>query len=123
MLKSDSEVCRNGRFSNAAFTARDRDDVLYSRNSGGANTRACTGRRRVDVDQNFCAANTIELAQDFLGIVFYGRRNIGIVGGKRKLHFDVAIVDIDSLDQTKRDDVATKSRITDRAERVANLFF
>jgi len=67
----------------------------------------------VDVDQNFCAANTIELAQDFLGIVFYRRGNIRVVGSERELHFDFAVVDLHIFDKTERHDVAAKSRISD----------
>ena len=123
LFKRDGEICRDGRFSNATFAAGNGNDVLDSRNLGGADARACARRWRVDVDQNLCAANTIESAQDLLGVIFYRRGNIWIVSRKSELHFDVAIVDVDSLDQTKRNDVSTKSRITNRAQRAANLFF
>ena len=55
----------------------------------------------MDIDQNFCAENTIELAQDFFRIVFYGRRNIGIVSGKCELHFDFAAINLDTFNETE----------------------
>src|ERR1700737_4948869 len=123
LFKRDGEICRDGRFSNATFATRNCNDMLYSRNLGGADTRARAGRWRVDIDQHFCAANTIELTQDPFGIVFNCRGNVGIIGGEGELHFDFTAINLDTFNETERHNVATKSRITDRAQRIANLLF
>ena len=85
-------------------------------------SRACASGRRVDIDQDFRGANASETMQDFLGISLDARGNIWVVGGKRELHPDFAIVDIDGLDQTERHNVAAKTRISNRAQSIADLF-
>src|SRR5438034_9616597 len=96
--------------------------MLDSRNSGGAHTSSRAGRRGVDVDQNFGASNTINGTQRFFRIVLDRRWNIWIVRRESELHFDFAIVDIDRLDQTKRNDVASEAAIFNRLQHVHRLF-
>ena len=97
--------------------------MLDSGKPSGAN--GCTGaaRWRVDVDQNLGVTNADKCAQSFFGLTFDCRRNIWIVRREGELDFDLAIIDLDVLDQTERNDVATESGISDTAERVPNLFF
>src|SRR5262249_6071759 len=98
LVERDCEICRNGRLANAAFAARDRDYVFNSWNPRGTNSRARTGWRGVDVNQDFRGTNALEGPQNLFGIGLYGRRNVWVVCGERELHFDLAIVDPDVFD-------------------------
>src|SRR5205085_5710578 len=90
---------------------------------GGANGRAGAAVRRVHVDHNVGATNAVEAAQSFFRVTFDRRGNVWIVRRERDLDFDLAVMDLDVLDQPERNDVATESGIADRSKRVTNLFF
>ena len=122
LLQRDSQIRRNSGFSNATLSAGDRDHVLDAGNARCAN--ACSGAagRCLYVDQDFCAANTIERAQSFLGVMLDGGRNVWIIGCERELHFHFAIAYLNIFDQTEGDDVAAEAGIAHRAQRIENLF-
>jgi len=87
-----------------------------------AHAGPCTAGWRLDVDQNFRAPNTVNGSQYLFRIVFNRRWNIRIVRRQGELHFDFAIVDIDRLDQAKRNDVTTEAGVFHRLQRVHRLF-
>ena len=96
--------------------------MFDSWNSRRADAGSCPAGRRVDIDQDFRALNTIEGSQRFFGIVFDCRWNIRVVCRQRELHFDLAVIDLDRLDQAERNDVASKPGIFHRLQRVLYLF-
>ena len=123
LLKREGEIRCHSRFADAALATRHRDRVLDSRNACRTHASPGASRWRMNVDQNFRISDPINRPQYFFGITFDRRWNIGIVRGERELHFDFAIVDVDRLDQAKRNNVSCEARILNRLERVANLFF
>ena len=97
--------------------------MLDSRDLGRANSRAGASGRRVNVDQDFRGPNPINGTQGFFRIILDRGGNVWIVGRKRQLHLYFAVVDLDRLNQAKRNDVAAEAGISNRLERVCDLFF
>ena len=66
-----------------------------ARNPCGDCARSCAARRRVDIDQDFRAANTFDCAQNAFRIIFNRCGDIWIIRRKCELHLNVAIIDLD----------------------------
>jgi hypothetical protein len=68
--------------------------VPDSLDSRRAHAGACACGRRMNIDQNFCALNTVNSSQRFFGIILNCRGNIWIIRRQRELNLDLAIVDV-----------------------------
>ena len=122
MLKRDGEIRGDSRFSDPAFAAGDRDDVLDAADSRRADSgRAAARWWRLNIDPHFGVTDAGEIAQRPFRFVLDRLRNGGVARGERELHDDVAIACVDSLDQAKRNDIAAETRIFHGLKRFFDL--